>query len=479
MDPLGRQNPRSTVTSFLEACHSEDYVKAAQYLDLSHLPARTRAQQGPKLAKDLEAILNSDSRFDVLRLSLQPQGNPADATNPVRERVTSIAKQGQTFAIELEHLDQQPGSPWVFSPQTVAAIPGLTPTTTESAIEARLPRFLVSVQFLETALWKWLALLLVAAIALSVFRLLERLLRLFLGKLGGRAKRNRWRWLDAILQPVLVILCVIGFRIAESFIGPSALGRLFIGRALLLVVVWSVAWCLSNLVELFLARVDSLLDPRQREVSHSLLYLGRRVAKVVIVVFAIVFVLNNWGYPMNTIIAGLGVGGIAVALAAQSTIANVFGGVSVIGDGPVMIGDFGKFGNLVGTVEDIGMRSTRIRTLDRSIVSVPNNSFSALNLENYSVRDKILFNPTLQIKRATPEEQIRQCMTALAETLGKNSLVELGPAPIRLTGLTAASFALEIFAYVCTDDLNQFYKVEGDLFLAVNRVLTSASVELV
>ena len=125
------------------------------------------------------------------------------------------------------------------------------------------------------------------------------------------------------------------------------------------------------------------------------------------------------------------------------------------------------------------MRSTRIRTLNRSVVSVPNNSFSSLNLENYSLRDKILFNPTLQVKRTTPQDQIRHCMAALGEMLSKNVAVEAGPSPVRLSGLRSASYALEIFAYVLTDDIDQFYKVEADLFLAINDVVTAAGVELV
>ena len=179
VDPLGREDPRSTVTAFLEACQKSDYDKAAQYLDLSRIPSKNRAHDGPVLAKDLEAILNSDNSFDVLRLSMQAQGNPADSTNPTREQVTSVTKNGHAYPIELEHLNQPPASPWVFSSETVAEVPALTPTaSTQSAIEARLPRFLVTVQILDTALWKWLGLLLVALVALSVFRLLERLLTL-------------------------------------------------------------------------------------------------------------------------------------------------------------------------------------------------------------------------------------------------------------------------------------------------------------
>jgi len=172
------------------------------------------------------------------------------------------------------------------------------------------------------------------------------------------------------------------------------------------------------------------------------------------------------------------VGGIAVALAAQQTIANVFGGVSIIGDHPVGIGEFGKFGDLVGTVEDIGMRSTRVRTLNRTVVSVPNSSFAGYNLENYSSRDKILFNPTLSIKRTTPEDQLRRLVDALRQMLAANQSVESVPTPVRVTALAATAVSVEIFCYVRTANIDEFYTIQGDLLLAINRALQDANVEL-
>jgi MscS family membrane protein len=129
-------------------------------------------------------------------------------------------------------------------------------------------------------------------------------------------------------------------------------------------------------------------------------------------------------------------------------------------------------------VEDIGMRSARIRTLQRTIVSMPNSSFAGISLENYSVRDKILFNPVLQIKRATPKDSIRRVMSSIQDALSKNKMIELGPTPVRISGFTASSFAIEIFAYVLTPDINEFYKIEAELFLTLDDVLASAGVEL-
>jgi MscS family membrane protein len=479
-DALGRTTPRSSVTAFLEACSNQDYSRAAQYLDLRNVPDSLRASDGARLAKELEAVLNSDSHFNVFRLSDKPEGNLSDDQNPQLEHVTTINVNAHKTAIDLEQVTQAGSQVWLFSPSTLAAIPSLARRDTPSSFEQRLPHVLVATTLLETPLWKWIALLALAVLVLFLLRVAGQLLVYLVAKSAPQlVSSHRWLWVEAVVGPALVFLSVITFVFGEQFLDPSALSRLYIGRALLLVVVFSFSWCLINLVDLFLTRIDSFLDPRQRIVSHSLIHLGRRTAKFSICVVALIIVLDNWGYNMTTMIAGLGVGGIAVALAAQSTIANVFGGVSVIGDRPVLLGDFGNFGGILGTVEDIGMRSTRVRTLNRTLMSIPNSSFAGMNLENYASRDKILFNPTFQIKRTTPKDKIRQCMSALEELLQSDTHLEAGPSPIRLTNLTAASFALEIFAYALTSDINEFYKIEADLFLKIDEALVANGVELV
>jgi MscS family membrane protein len=481
-DPLGRANPRSAVTEFLQTCGRRDYQKAAAYLDLQEIAPSRREKAGPRLARDLETILNSDSHFDVLRLSLNAQGDLSDDPNPNIEHVASITHGGQTFTLELDRVQQAAGQPeiWLFTPATVAAIPQLTPSlTTISGIQAHLPGFLTSIHFLETPLWKWISLLILAIVLVIVFRFLGRLLVFLLRSFQAHLKYPaRWIWIQAVIEPWLVFLFAILFGIVEQIINPSALARLYIGRAILLAIVAAFAWWFINLFDLFLTRLDRMLEPRQRMALHSLIYLGRRAGKIVIAGIAVIVVLNNWGYQLTTVIAGLGVGGIAVALAAQTTIANVFGGVSVVGDGPVMVGDYGNFGGLLGTVEDIGMRSTRIRTLNRTLVSIPNSSFATMNLENYAARDKILFNPSLQIKRATPKDQIRRYIAALEEMLKKNKSIEIGPSPIRISALTSGSFTLEIFAYALTTDSNEYYKIQAELFLAMDDILTQLGIEL-
>ena len=139
-DDLGRDNPRSAVTGFLEACRSGDYQKASQYLDLSQLSPRYRESRGPELAKMLEGILNSDRQFNLLRLNRNPQGDLTDDPDPNREHVATVTQQNGSITLDLDHTTQEPGGPqiWLFSRDTIAALPSIQ-VSAPPAIERYLP----------------------------------------------------------------------------------------------------------------------------------------------------------------------------------------------------------------------------------------------------------------------------------------------------------------------------------------------------
>jgi MscS family membrane protein len=161
------------------------------------------------------------------------------------------------------------------------------------------------------------------------------------------------------------------------------------------------------------------------------------------------------------------VGSIALALAAQKTIENFFGSVSVISDRPVSVGDFCRFGDRMGTVEDIGLRSTRIRTADRTLVSVPNAQFSSMTLENFAKRDKMLFHVTLNLRRDTTPDQVRLLLESIPRILAGHSQVETGALPVRFVGVGTYSLDLEIFTYVLTREDNTFLQLQQDLLLQI------------
>jgi len=213
-------------------------------------------------------------------------------------------------------------------------------------------------------------------------------------------------------------------------------------------------------------------------VSYSVLPLGRQILKLTIFLIAILAVLNAWGYNTNAILAGVGVGGIAVALAAQKTIEDLFGGVSVISDRPVLVGDVCRFGDRTGTVMHIGLRSTRIRTPDRTVVSIPNGQFASMTLENISGRDKIWFHPTLNLRRDTTSDQLLRVLASLREILTTHPKVETGPIPVRFVGVGTYSLDVEINCYVKSTDFDDFLAVQQELLLRILQAVEQAGTRL-
>jgi MscS family membrane protein len=250
-----------------------------------------------------------------------------------------------------------------------------------------------------------------------------------------------------------------------ELVTPSALLRDYLIKLLIFLSTLGLAALAMRIVDLASTQVMSRLGPTERALSYSVMPLGVRVIRIVIFLIAALLILASWGYNTNAILAGLGVGGLAVALAAQKTIENLFGAVALISDRPVLVGDFCQFGSQTGTVEDIGLRSTRIRTNDRTMVTIPNSSFSTMTIENFSRRDRIWFHPTLRLRRDTTPDKVREMMEAAAEILRSQPMVEPADVPIRFTKITDYSLDLETFAYVLTANFDEYLKVQTEVLL--------------
>jgi MscS family membrane protein len=273
-------------------------------------------------------------------------------------------------------------------------------------------------------------------------------------------------------------LMVAGLRAAMEFASPATLSRTFLERALGLILALALAWGGAVAIDLIAERWRSRLDPRMQAVSYSVLPLGRQVLKLSFFLIAILGVLSVWGYNTTAILAGVGVGGIAIALAAQKTIEDLFGGISVISDRPVLVGDVCHFGDRTGTVMHIGLRSTRIRTPDRTVISVPNAQFATMTLENISGRDKIWFHPTLNLRRDTTSDQLLRVLASFREILTGHPKLETGKIPVRFVGVGAYSLDVEVVAYVSTSDYDEFLEIQQELLLRMLRAVEQAGTAL-
>jgi MscS family membrane protein len=164
----------------------------------------------------------------------------------------------------------------------------------------------------------------------------------------------------------------------------------------------------------------------------ALVRLFARLSKAGVIIVGILLLLYGWGFNLTAILTGVGIGGIAVAFAAQKTLDNLFGGIMLITDQPMRIGDLCKAGDHLGTVEDIGLRSTRIRTYDKTLVSIPNGQLATMSVENFSVRDRILFNPTIPLHQETTADQLRMLLSEMRRMLQNNSRLETRSITVRL-----------------------------------------------
>ncbi len=448
--------------AFLQACHSKDYRRASRYLDLRKLPPNARLEQGEKLAAQLGHALDASTRFDEGALSTQ-----ADATQ--HEPVAQFSIDGKTQQIEMERVVLRLGvAVWLFSAESVAAIPQLARVTSDSAVEKRLPDAMTGPKLFGTAAWQWAALALVAVAAWAIARVACFLL-LMIGapavhRIAPSVRRDQ---LAEFLAPARLMVGVVIFRVGLEWIGPSAVVRKYLEDAVTLLFFGALAWLCMQALDLGMVRLSRSLQERHHSFAYSVLPLGARVAKVLIGVLAGITILSSWGYNTTAILAGLGVGGVAVALAAQKTIENLFGGVAVITDRPVVVGDFCKFGDRSGTVEDIGLRSTRLRTPERTLITVPNGAFSSMTLENFSRRDKTWFHMTLNLRRDTTAEQVRRLMSAITEMLKRTPKVEAGNRPVRFTGVGTYSLDLEIGVYFTSTQDDELAPIQEELYLKI------------
>lgn len=478
VDPLKRTTPRNAIYELLQTCHSGKFDLAAQFLDLSRIRRDLRSTQGPELAKDLCDVLDRDTQFEVGRLSNDSNGIFGDSLAANVDRIDSFEVNGQRVELTVTKTTLGDLQAWLVSPDSVLQVPRLVALNSESAIEKKLPSVLVDTKFVGTPLYIWLALVIAALILSSVSRLLSRLFLAIVKPIAKRFGKNLHEHrLESFAEPLRLVLCVMIFGAVIQAVGPSAILRDYLFKLLVLLFIIGVASIVMRIVDVISDTVTSRLNPRERAVSYSVVPLFVRAVKIIVLAIGILSVLSAWGYNTNTILAGLGVGGLAVALAAQKTIENLFGGVSVITDRPVLVGDFCKFGDQVGVIEDIGLRSTKIRTNDRSVVTIPNSVFSTMTLENFSKRDRMWFHPTIALRRDNDPGKIRAMMDAITKVLEENPMVDPTTVPLRFTKISKESFDLEIFAYVLTPSFDEYLKVQTDLLLKIVEAADKLEVE--
>jgi len=338
-----------------------------------------------------------------------------------------------------------------------------------------LPAALLREGPLGVVWWQWAALPALFVLASVIGWLLGRTARAAVARLATRTVTG---WDDFILDrlgaPFTAALTLGVFAAGVPFLSldpPAADGTLHAVHVGYFALLF---WALWRLIDVGRQVLSQSIWARTSTSSRTLLPLGGRIAKVGVLAIGAIAVLSMLGYPVASLVAGLGLGGLALALAAQKTVENLFGAFSIGIDQPFREGDFVKIEDFVGTVEAIGLRSTRFRTLDRTIITIPNGKLADMRLESFAVRDRIRLAMTIGLVYDTTSAQMRQVLARVERALREHPKIWPDTVVVRFDALGASSLDIEVMAWFQTSDWGEFQLIRQNMLLDVMQIVEQA-----
>jgi MscS family membrane protein len=467
-------SPRSALRGYLTASRAGDYDRAATYLDLRSLPA-ARRERGPQLAMELQIVLDRTLWIDVNNLSDEPDGVTDDGLASRRDLVGTVWAPSGRVDVFVERVGAEDEPAWKIAGSTVRQIPTLYADFGYGRLTEVLPAPFFEVRFLDVQLWQWLGLLGLALAAMALAWLLTAIVLRIAKAILTRARRDyEAPHLPLAVGPARLLVGALVFEGGLAALAlPVPVYRLMTGTGTALLIV-AVVWLLLRLTDVFAHAAERRLTAETKHAAAGIVPLGRRSVKIVLIVVALLATLQNFGFNVTGVLAALGVGGLAIALAAQKTVENLFGGVSLIADQPVQVGDLCRFGDRTGTVEEIGLRSTRVRTPERTVIAVPNADFSNMQLENFARRDRMWLQAKLGLHYEASADQVRTVLAELRKLLHGHPKVDANSAQVRFVAFGATALELEVSADVRTTDQNEFGAIREDLFLRMMDVIAAS-----
>ena len=470
-DPLGRNTPSDSVLGFLKAATAGDYNIAAQYLQMS---AARRQSEGEQTANKLKFVLDKVFVGNYSRFN-QPEGTPQEGVTLGHQKLGTMSAGDVEVDLDLVRVsDPSAGKIWLISAETLVKLPELYDQAQARQVESKLPTVLVKHQLAGVPLWQWLALLVATPFAAGLGWLILAVMEIPLrwwARRRGQLDVANWR---SVSGPAWLLTGTLIHQVFVVYLRMPLLLRHYYFQITSTALILSAIWIVWRVVRWSLHRVRIRALARGHAGTGSLMLLGERILKAVIFVLGVLAVLGNLGFNMSTALAGLGIGGLAIGFGAQKTIENLFGGVSVLGDEVFRVGDVCRFGDRTGVVEDIGLRSTRIRTEERTLLAIPNGTVATINLENLSRRDKILFKTTLSLRSETKADHLRFVLSEVRRLLYSHPKIESSTVRVRLIDIGGGAPSVEIMAYILTQDFNEFAAVREDVLLRIMDIVESS-----
>lgn len=320
--------------------------------------------------------------------------------------------------------------------------------------------------------------LLLAVLVFLFFWAMKKKFTTLTGKIIFRILNHKKQWLekeklDHVMVPFRAVYALLGAYLALAVLGWTANG--IVVHGLRMAVIGVFAWIL---VRFWDACADFLLDANEMlgkhlnlNLSKTLMSFARKVVKVLIIVFAALAIVAETGTNVTALITGLGLGGLTFALAAQDTASNLFSGLVILLDRPFVVDDYIETPDVVGTVEEITFRSTRIRNLSNSQIIVPNSTLTSKPITNWSRLQKRRVAFTIGLEYGTSSEQLNKCIKAIEDLLNGSSEIVEGSPCVNFDAFADSSLNINIVYYTKEVALARHLKVKEAMNLAIMAIV--------
>jgi len=471
-DLLGRETPRRALLGFLKFAEAEDFETAARYLQ----PPYQNADMA-RLAKQFQAL---QGEFDgnIGLLSDDPNGTVEPGLPPGQVRAGELTVGDATVDVILVRVDDPTsGKIWLISKETVSSIPNLYAQMQSEAptlVDRIMPAKLTGRRVLGMSQAKWLGWLLSIPASWLLAYVLAFLVSLP-ARITGKLRKHPFRtvWTTRVGLP---LQCIVAIVIHAGFIyllAPPLLYRVYYVRFLAALLIGCFLWFVSRITDQGCEHIANRMRA-QGKGGEAIIILLRRLNRIVLAIVGLLCALALFGLNVKTTLAGLGIGGLAIALAAQKSLENLIGGISLLMDKAVRVGDVCQIGDHLGTVEDIGLRSVKLRTPDQNVLVVPNGELAQMQFQNMARRGKLLINQTFLLRIETEVEQLRFVLDHTQGMLEQHSAIEHETCRVRVMSFAGAAYQLELFAYVKTGDWTQFTSIRQDVILKIAEIVEAS-----
>jgi MscS family membrane protein len=460
------KSPQDTMRTFIEAMDRvkggsvNAFSEAILTLDLSQIDPGARQVTGRITAERLINTLDRIAKINVAHISNYENGPKWF----FRKQTVTIGD--NVYDVEIA-IAKTPDGIWKFSPETVATIENFYSSVSHfkvvegvteyrnwrSRIKEHMPAW-TSDEFLIFKKGQWIGLIALVFVSFVAFAIVRFLATFYLRyKVNHKSldfdEADQFKSTMPFGCLAFSIACLIGIRFLEFDV---SILEIFIRASYIMTAVFSV-WSALKIVDYVSLHFEKIAASTPNKFDDVLIPMLKKTTKVFVVAFGAILVAHSLTFDVASILAGLGIGGVAVALAAKDTISNLFGSVTVIIDRPFQIGDYVSLEkNIEGTVEQVGFRSTRLRTPYNSLVTLPNSVLANMAIDNYGMRRVRRYKTFLQLEYATPLTKIEEYCERIRYLIQLNPIIQKENAIVTLFEMNSSSLDVMLIVFFVTDD---------------------------